>query len=220
MTGWIRSARRHPSALLLAAQLLGVLAFPFMGESSAGRGAVSLFSVVVLALAVWAVRATPALIQVSLVLGVPTVIGTVLEAAMPENELVVLVSSILHAAFYFYTAYALIRYMFSDERVTRDELYATGATFTVVAWAFAYLYVACQIVWPNSFVAAIDSEAPRTWMELLYMSFTTLTSVGLGDVIPVQPQARALVMTEMVAGVMYLALVVSRLVGLALTRRE
>ncbi len=220
MTGWIRAARRHPSALLLAAQLLGVLAFPFMGESGAGRGAVSLFSVVVLALAVWSVRATPALIQVALILGVPTVIGTVLEAAMPENDTVVLVSSILHAAFYFYTAYALIRYMFSDERVTRDELYATGATFTVVAWAFAYLYVACQIVWPNSFVAAIDSEAPRTWMELLYMSFTTLTSVGVGDVVPVQPQARALVMTEMVAGVMYLALVVSRLVGLALTRRE
>jgi hypothetical protein len=110
--------------------------------------------------------------------------------------------------------------MFSDRRVTPDELWATGATFTVVAWAFAYLYVACQVVWPGSFTAAGDPEAPRTWVELLFVSFTTLTSVGLGDVIPIRPQARALVMTEMVAGIMYLALVVSRIVGLTLARRS
>jgi Ion channel len=220
MTGWVRSARRHPSALLLVAQLLGVLIYPFMGESPTGRAAISLFSLLVLALALWAVRATPALTQVSLVLGVPAVIGSILEALVPRDQTILLVSSIIHAAFYFYTTYALIRYMFSDERVTRDELYATGATFTVVAWAFAYLYVACQIVWPGSFIAAVDPESPRTWLELLFVSFTTLTSVGLGDVIPVQPQARALVMTEMVAGVMYLALVVSRLVGLTFARRR
>ena len=219
MAGWWRAAKGHPSALLLVAQLIGVLAYPFMDTSPTGRAAVSLFSLVVLALAVWAVRSTPALTWVSLIIGLPVLALTVMEALNPENQAIVLWSSVLHAAFYFYTTYALLRYMFSDQRVTRDELYATGATFTVVAWAFAYLYVACQVLWPGSFVAAADPEAPRTWVELLFVSFTTLTSVGLGDVIPIQPQARALVMTEMVAGVMYLALVVSRIVGLTLARR-
>lgn len=219
MAGWWRAAKGHPSALLLAAQLIGVLTFPFMDASPTGRATVSLFSLVVLALAVWAVRSTPALTWVSVVIGVPVLALTVLEALDPANRTIVLWSAVLHAAFYFYTTYALVRYMFSDQRVTRDELYATGATFTVVAWAFAYLYVACQVVWPGSFVAAVDPEAPRTWVELLFASFTTLTSTGLGDVIPIRPQARALVMTEMVAGVMYLALVVSRLVGLTLARR-
>jgi len=219
MAGWLRAAKGHPSAVLLAAQLIGVLAYPFMDTSPAGRAAISLFSLVVLALAVWAVRSTPALIWVSLVLGLPVLALTLIEAFNPENQAVVLWSSLLHAAFYFYTTYALLRYMFTDRRVTPDELYATGATFTVVAWAFAYLYVACQVVWPGSFVAAVDPEAPRTWVELLFVSFTTLTSVGLGDVIPIQPQARALVMTEMVLGIMYLALVVSRIVGLTLPRR-
>lgn len=218
MAGWWRAAKGHPSALLLAAQLIGVLVYPFMDASPTGRAAVSLFSLVVLALAVWAVRSTPALIWVAVVLGVPVLALTVIEAFDPANLTVVLWSSVLHAAFYFYTSYALLRYMFSDRRVTPDELYATGATFTVVAWAFAYLYVACQVVWPGSFVAAVDPDSPRTWVELLFVSFTTLTSVGLGDVIPIQPQARALVMTEMVAGVMYLALVVSRIVGLTLPR--
>jgi hypothetical protein len=219
MPGWIGVARRHPSALLLGAQLIGVLVYPFFGDSPAGRAAISLFGLVVLVLAVRAVRATPALTWVALLLGVPVLILTIVEAFNPTDPAIVLWSSVLHAAFYLYTSYGLLRYMFEDRFVTADELFAVGATFTVVAWAFAYLFVACQIVWPGSFIAAIDPAAPRTWVELLFLSFTTLTSTGLSDVVPVRPQARALVMTEQLAGVMYLALVVSRLVGLTLSRR-
>ena len=56
-------------------------------------------------------------------------------------------------------------------------------------------------------------------MELLFLSFTTLSSTGLGDVIPVQPFARGLVMIEQVAGLAYVAIVVSRLVGLTVMNR-
>ena len=57
-------------------------------------------------------------------------------------------------------------------------------------------------------------------MELLFLSFTTLSSTGLGDVVPVKPFARGLVMFEMVAGVAYLTVVVSRLVALTVMRRR
>lgn len=204
--------------MLLAVQLLGVIAYPFMHDSASGRTLLSLFSMTVLLLAVWAVRSTPALGWVAILIGVPTVAFTILEAFYVENGSVILASSLLHATFYFYTANGLIRYMFDDQRVTVDELYATGAAFTVVAWAFAYLFMAVQIVWPGSFIAALDSEAPRTWFELLYLSFTTLTSTGLADVQPVRPHARSLVMIEQVAGLTYVALVVARLVGLTVIR--
>ena len=46
-----------------------------------------------------------------------------------------------------------------------------------------------------------------------------LTSVGLSDVVPVGAHARSLVAVEMVAGVLYVALVVSRLVGLVVSRQ-
>jgi hypothetical protein len=145
---------------------------------------------------------------------------TVLEAVRPTDPGIVAWSSVLHAAFYFYTSYGLIRYMFNDRRVTPDELFATGATFTVVAWGFAYLYVAIQVIWPGSFTAAQAPGSPRTWVELLFLSFTTLTSTGLSDVVPVEPQARAVVMIEQVAGLMYVALVISRIVGLTLYRER
>ena len=217
---WIDAARRHPSAVLLAVQLLGVALYPFMGESPAGRAMLSLFAVLVLMLAVWAVRSTPALIWVAVLLGLPVAGLTVLEAFNPTGRATVFWSSVLHAAFYLYTTYALLRYMFQDRRVTLDELFATGATFTVVAWAFAYLFLAVQVIWPGSFTALTDPSASRTWLELLFLSFTNLTSVGLSDITPILPQARALVMIEQVAGLMYVALVISRLVGLTLQREQ
>jgi hypothetical protein len=109
--------------------------------------------------------------------------------------------------------------MLADREITRDELFAVGATFTLVAWAFAYAYTVCQAIDPGSFTAAIDPTADRSWMELLFLSFTTLSSTGLSDVVPIRPFARSLVMLEQIAGVAYLAMVVSRLVSLTVMRR-
>ena len=87
-------------------------------------------------------------------------------------------SSAFEAVLYFYAAAGLIRYMLADHQITRDELFAVGATFTLVAWAFAYVYTVCQAIEPGSFTAAVQPHADRTWMELLFLSFTTLTSTG------------------------------------------
>ena len=57
-------------------------------------------------------------------------------------------------------------------------------------------------------------------MELLFLSFTSLTSVGLSDVTPIRPFARALVMLEELGGVAYLGMLVSRLVSLAVLRHR
>jgi hypothetical protein len=57
-------------------------------------------------------------------------------------------------------------------------------------------------------------------MELLFLSFTTLTSVGLSDVVPLKAFARSLVMIEQLAGIAYISFVVSRLVGLLVVTRN
>ncbi len=59
-----------------------------------------------------------------------------------------------------------------------------------------------------------DPTGERTWMELLFLSFTTLTSTGLSDVVPVKAFARGVLMIEQLAGLAYVAMVVSRLVAL------
>lgn len=214
-----------PSGVLLVVQLLALVLYPFLqtlelGEfRQAGHAMFGVVGLVVLGLAVRAVRATPALTWVSLLLGVPVVVLTIAEAFWGDNDTVVFWSAILHAAFYFYTGYALLRYMFADNWVTRDELLATGATFTVLAWAYAYLYLAIQFIWPNSFVIHGEEVAGiRSWYELLYLSIANMTGTGLSDIYAITPHPRSFVLLQQITGMLYVALVVARLVGLTIAR--
>jgi hypothetical protein len=214
----LRLARKEPSALLFAAQLAAVLLYPLMEGNGVGRAIFSVFGIAILGLVVLAVRLTPGLTWVTLLLGVPATVILLIQAVTGNEDLLPW-SSALEAILYFYAAGALIAYMLEDHVVTRDELFAIGATFTLVAWAFAYSYTVCQALEPGSFTAAINPTGQRTWMELLFLSFTTLSSTGLSDVVPVRPFARSLVMIEQLAGLGYVAMIVSRLVGLTVMRR-
>ena len=215
---WLVAARRHPSALLLAVQLLGILLYPAMDHLPWGRALFGAFGIVVLLLAVWVVKRSPALGWVAWCLAMPAVLLSIAAAALNMQALTAM-SQALESLLYFYTAASLTAYMLEDHEVTRDELYACGATFTLLAWAFAFAFSVCQIINPGSFDATSDAPQ-RTWMELLYLSFSLLSGVGLSDVVPVLPQARALAMLAQFAGVMYIALVVSRLIGLSTLHRH
>jgi hypothetical protein len=212
-------ARREPSAVLLTAQLAGVLLYPLMESSAAGRALFSVFGIAILGLVVLAVRFSSGLTWVGVLLGVPATVLLLIQAVSGDDTLLPY-SSALEAVLYFYAAGVLILYMLADPVITRDELFAVGATFTLVAWAFAYTYTVCQAIEPGSFTAAVDPGEDRTWMELLFLSFTTLSSTGLSDVVPIKPFARGIVMLEQLAGVGYIAMVVSRLVGLTVLRHR
>jgi hypothetical protein len=212
-------ARRQPSAILLAAQLAAVLLYPFMEGSDAGRALFSVFGIAILGLVVLAVRSSPALTWISVLLGIPATVLLLIQAVSGSDDLLPY-SSAVEAILYFYAGGALIAYMLADRVITRDELFAVGATFTLVAWAFAYTFTVCQAIYPGSFTAAVDPAGERSWMELLFLSFTTLSSTGLSDVVPIRPFARGLVMLEQLAGLAYLAMVVSRLVGLTVMHRS
>ena len=213
----VKFAKREPSAVLLVAQLAGVLLYPLMEGSDAGRALFSVFGIAILGLVLLAVRDLPAVTWVAVLLAIPATVLLLIQAVTGDDALLPY-SSALEGVLYFYAAGALIAYMLADHVITRDELFAVGATFTLVAWGFAYAYIVCQAIEPGSFTAAVDPGADRTWMELLFLSFTNLSSTGLSDVVPVEPFARGMVMLEQLAGVAYIAMVVSRLVGLTVMR--
>jgi hypothetical protein len=205
--------RRHPSAILLLVQLLGMLLYPFIEHQPAGHTAFNVFGILVLSLTIRMVRRTPGETWISVALGVPIVILLALQIFLDLRSVLLAWSSALEALFYFYAAGSLIAYMMEDRRATTDELFAAGATFTLLAWAFTHLYLMVQELHPGTFAAAVNASAPRTWSELNYLSFALLSSTGIGDVIPLTVHARALCSIEMLVGVMYLAAVVARLIG-------
>ena len=211
--------RRHPSAFLLAAQLISLMLYPAMDSSDTGRLLFGAVGVVVLALALWVVNRSPSVNWIAWLLAVPAVALTVGSVVFRQSEWVVL-SALFESVLYFYVAGSLISYMLHDHEVSADELFAAGATFTLLAWAFAYAYFVCQDWYPDSFIGITEPGAPRSWMELLFLGFTTLSGVGIGDILPLRPQARALVMLEEFAGVGYIAAIVSRLIGLTVLRAK
>jgi hypothetical protein len=216
---YVAFLRQNPSAGLLFVQLLGVVLYPLMESSPRGRALFGMFGLLVLALALWVVRRGPWLTWLGVTLALPVVVLSVVAAVTPRPELMIATAA-LETAFYFYAAGSLIAYMLQDWHVAADELFAAGATFTLLAWAFAYLFVVCQALQPGSFGYGASGLA-RSWTELLFLSVAVLSSVGLSDILPVTPMARAFVMLESFAGIMYIALVVSRLINLAgSTRKE
>ena len=123
----LQGVRRQPSAILLAAQLCGVLLYPFMEGSDVGRALFSVFGIAVLGLVVLAVRSSPGLTWVGVLLGIPATVLLLIQAVTGDTDLLPY-SSALEAILYFYAAGALIAYMLADHVITRDELFAVGAT--------------------------------------------------------------------------------------------
>lgn len=201
--------KRHPSALLMTVQLLGVLLYPFIENTQYGYVGFNVFGIVVLGITVNMVRRTPGLAWISACLAVPVIVMLVLQMVFDMIQLLPW-SSALEALFYFYAAGSLIAYMMEDDRTTSDELFAAAATFTLLVWGFTHLFVMTQALQPGAFSDAGES---RTWSELNHLSFALLSSTGMGNVVAVSPHARALASVEMMVGLMYLAAAVARLIG-------
>jgi hypothetical protein len=159
----IESLKRNPSAALLAVQLVGLLLYPLMEGSPTGRALFGVFGLLVLGVALRVVRRSPWLTWIGSLLALPVVILSVASVIAPRPELVVWTAA-LEAVFYFYATGSLIAYMWQDWVATTDELFAAGATFTLLAWAFAYVFVVCQVLIPGSFGGG-EAAAERTWME-------------------------------------------------------
>lgn len=211
--------KRHPSAILLLVQLLGMLLYPFVEDTEVGHIVFNAFGVVVLGITTNMVRRTPGLAWISASIAGPVIVLLVLQMAFDMHQLLPW-SSALEALFYFYAAGSLIAYMMEDHRATTDELFAAGATFTLLAWGFTHLFMLIQVLQPGAFAAAVNASDPRTWTQLNYLSFALLSSTGIGDVIPLTAHARSLASVEMFVGLMYLAAVVARLIGFTVQSKK
>jgi hypothetical protein len=115
--------------------------------------------------------------------------------------------------------------IFTTRRVSTDTLCAALCVFLLLGVVWALAYSLCAAVQTSSFAFTLAPEVPTPSMQLgrggsvaaVYFSFTTLTTLGYGDIIPTSPFTRVLACTEAIAGQAYLTVLVARLVSLHLT---
>jgi hypothetical protein len=111
---------------------------------------------------------------------------------------------------------ALLRYVLDRRPITTDKVFGAVAAYILIALSFASLFGFLQVFEASAFTAAIahGPDGKLNWSDLMYFSFTVLTSTGFGEITPATPMARSLIIIEQVLGVMYVAFLIARLVNL------
>ena len=131
------------------------------------------------------------------------------------------VLSLIYIIFLTYTIGAVLHYLLVKGPVTADKLHGALAAFIMLAFLWAFLYTLLEDIFPHSFsIGNGDTDKSNLFYVLLYFSFTTLTTVGFGDITPITHQARSLVIIEQLIGVFFVAVLIARLAGLYPPRAE
>ena len=116
------------------------------------------------------------------------------------------------AALYAVTIAYMLLYVFQPDVMTADKLFGAAAAYLMLGVLWMFLYALIGNYYPDSFAVAGVPAAPEV-VDLLYFSFTVLTSTGFGDIVPVTRQARAICVLEQLTGALFVAILIARLAG-------
>jgi hypothetical protein len=206
--------RRNRCCALVAMLCLFILVNPFLAGSAIGAMCLAAGLFVILVLAVWALRARRPFVWALSALAFITV-----DALVADRMGAVWIRPLALAAtagFIGSITIALLLYVLDRRPITTDKVFGAVAAYILIAFSFACLFGLLQVFEPHAFNATIGHgpDGRLVWSDLMYFSFTVLTSTGFGEITPSTHMARALIVIEQVLGVMYVAFLIARLANM------
>lgn len=204
--------RRYPCLILLVAMLALLLVMAFLGETSYGRVIVNLANAIVLVSAVAAVGRSRRALLAAALLAVPTLAFQFLALFIGKPAYFALNWGFA-AIFYAYAIVQLLDYVLRRGEFAADKLYGAVAAYLMLAILWALLYGVVEYCYPGAFAFGGTPKA-LDFGEMIYFSFTVLTTTGFGDITPVLIQSRFLAILEEVTGIMYVAILIARLTSI------
>lgn len=151
--------------------------------------------------------------------GVSYLAASLIYASNPTATWAVITTYIALIPYLGMLIWILGRFLLTAQTITRDVLYAAVALYLLLGAIFVPIYGLLDFLIPNSFHDGTFPDAPIQWQQFIYFSYTTLTSSGYGDILPVSWWARSLANLEMITGVLFITIVMSRLVSLYNTEK-
>lgn len=202
----------YRQSLLLGTLILLLLVSPLIEDGGSGGLALSgLFSLVVV-VGTLAIGRRRRDLLITLVLSVAWLYLTWLHPVW-SGSLADELASVILASCIVYMAAVLLVGVVRTEQVTHDVISGAIAVYLLVGIAWAVVYALVEGLNPGSFRLGPAGQG-TIWEQLLYFSFTTLSTLGFGDITPVSPIARMWTVFEAIFGTLYLAILVARLVSL------
>ena len=200
---------------LFLCQVLLLVSFPYLERPGLPLVLFRLLGAVAFVSGVYAVSDRRAQWITAVVLAIPAGVLNAVFALRPNPRIAVptLIFSIL---FILFTLVSLLRAVVRAERVTHDTIYGALSVYLLMAIAWGATYLLLETLQPGAIFMdpARHPNHRMDWSDCVFYSFVTLTSLGYGDIVPMTAQARSLSILEAVSGIMYVAVLIARLVGL------
>ncbi len=111
------------------------------------------------------------------------------------------------------------RAVFAGGEVSYHRIVGAILLYILVALAFVALYLMVGLIWPDALKNVVFEDTPELTSQLIYYSCSTLTTLGYGDIVPLNPFARSLANLEAFFGQLYPAILIGRLVTLQMQER-
>ena len=183
---------------------------------------------IVLLTGILAVRRERHVLVATLVLVIPALaVLWISEFFESTQSLVTLVAQSLLAIYLLFIAVVVMLAVLAHQQVTPQTVVGAVCVYLLIAFVFASLYAILEFSVPGSLdfsgtrIGADNSSIANTaFPRLLYFSFVTLTTLGYGDIVPVSGAARSLTISETLAGQLFLAAFIARLVGSMIAARR
>ena len=116
-----------------------------------------------------------------------------------------------------YVIAILLLHLVRSKEVDADTVIGGICIYLLIGFAWIGVYMLVETLQPGSFRGMSGASK---WPDFFFFSFVTLTTLGYGDIVPLTTKARSLATLEAIFGVLYLAVLISRLVGMAVTQSQ
>ncbi len=127
----------------------------------------------------------------------------------------------LTLAFLFLMSALILNEMRKKDHVDGDTVLGGVCVYLLLVLGFMYTHGLIEVLLPGSYAVAgngvLGSEAgldDHAFVELLYFSLVTITTLGYGDILPIGATSRLAAGAEAMFGQLFLAIFIARLVGL------
>jgi hypothetical protein len=129
-----------------------------------------------------------------------------------------LANSVTYIVFLFAAVLVMLVNIFSQKKITKRTILGGISVYFLMGIFWAFCYQLAGILDPDAVLFAGDT--PPQYFEYMYFSFTTLTTLGYGDVLPMTYPVRSLAMLESTLGPIFIAVFIARLVGLSISQKD
>ena len=215
-------SKQNKFLYLLAAQVSLIVLFPYLAKPGPATVIFRLLSTLSFLAAVYAVSEKRMQWITGLFLAVPAAVLNTLFSFHPGSSSLAVPSLVFTLIFLSFTLIALLRGVLRTETVSLDTIYGALSVYLQMAFVWGIAYLLLETIQPGglSMDVARHPNHRVDWFDCMFYSFVTLTSLGYGDMVPISAQCRSLSVLEAVSGIMYVAVLVARLVGLYAARKS